>query len=800
MNKKYAEFAVISTLLFFLTRCLTNLIALKNKVKIPYLKFNILHYRQTFSLVFILILSATIVLFVVPFEAQASGGSYTLKWYSADPSLNSGSYSPTYAKLTPVSLPSPGTAGRYADPLANAVAYGTSSSLDAVTSLAPRDMALGQIVPYEMVITVSGSTTPENGRISFTTTFDANTTSGDNFGFDPAYMVYGAFVDTADPGNIDPGNNAKVDNYTATRTGSGSSQKIQGTFNISGLNSGDRVVVEIWVVLKSTIPANAGGNIQTGVSGARTATGDTISTGAQTVPLLQVGKFITADADVSVTKTDMPDPVIQGQNLTYTLIVRNNSPDIVANGISVSDILPSNVTFVSASGAPYTISGNRITFNVGALSPGQSLIITIATKVSWTAWANNDTSVNSETGTTGSIPTLYDLLNTFSETAVTSDSNEANNIYYQPTNVLLAKPLCAMEKKVIDAAGEEPTGNVTKAGDIISYQINLTNEGNINLTNVTVSDSLIQLTGPIGDISPLGVMTIGETWIYIGNYTVIQADINTNGNGTGVIRNTATLTADHFIPKSHSVEVPIRSTPAYIIDKTVIDVAGKGPTGNITNVGDVISYRVNVNNVGNVDLTNVVLSDSLINPIKINGDNSPIEVLNVGEVWIYEGNYTVTQEDINTNGRGEGVIKNTVTVDCNQLDPKSDYIEVPIYAKPAYIINKLVTDVAERGPESPVIKAGDSISYRINVTNPGNVDLTNVTVTDSLINLVKITGDNSPTGVLNIGETWTYNGIYNVTQQDLNSNGGGDGFIENTATVDCDQLEPKSHSAEVPLQ
>ncbi len=33
-----------------------------------------------------------------------------------------------------------------------------------------------------------------------------------------------------------------------------------------------------------------------------------------------------------------------------------------------------------------------------------------------------------------------------------------------------------------------PGGNVTAAGDIVSYQINVTNTGNVDLTNVTVTD------------------------------------------------------------------------------------------------------------------------------------------------------------------------------------------------------------------------------------------------------------------------------------------------------------------------
>jgi uncharacterized repeat protein (TIGR01451 family) len=747
-----------------------------------------------------LILSITILMSIVPFEAQASGGSYTLKWYAADPSLNNAPYLPTYIKLTPASLAPPGPEGRYADPLANAVAYGpTSSNLDAVTSLAPRDMALGQVVPYEMVITVSGSTAPENGTIQFITTFNTNTTSGGDFGFDPAYMIYSAFVDTADAGTTDPLNNAKVDNFTSTIIGSGSSQQIQGTFNVSGLENGDRVVVEIWVVLKSTVPTGTSGNVQTGVSSAKTATGDTISTGAQTVPLLQVGRFYTSNADVSVEKADSPDPVIQGQILNYSIVVKNNSPDTVANGIVVNDTLPSNTTFVSASGASYIINGQNLSFNVCALSPGQSTIITIVTDVSRTAGTNNDTSTNSEAGTAGPEPEIYDLLNIVSGTAITGDSNTANNIYYQPTNVLLAHPFALFDKVVTDVAGKGPSGNVTATGDIITYQINVTNTGNIDLTNVTLNDTLINLTGPAGDNAPEGILNVGETWIYTGNYTVTQDDIDSNGGGDGLINNTATLDCDQLAPKSDSAEVPVHTTPAYIISKIITDVAGKGPEGNVTAANDVISYRINVSNVGNVDLTNVTLNDSLINLTGYSESLSTNGILNVGEIWTYTGDYTVTQEDMDNAVGGDGVINNTATVDCDQLDPKSDSAEAPVEGLTAYIINKIVTDVAGQGPSGYATAAGDVIRYQINVTNTGNIDLTNVTLNDSLIDLAGYSESLSTDDILNPGETWTYTGNYTVTQEDINSNGEGDGLINNTATVGCDQLGPKSDYAEAPV-
>ncbi len=79
----------------------------------------------------------------------------------------------------------------------------------------------------------------------------------------------------------------------------------------------------------------------------------------------------------------------------------------------------------------------------------------------------------------------------------------------------------------------------------------------------------------------------------------------------------------------------------------------------------------------------------------------------VGESWVYTATYTVTQPEIDSNGGGDGVINNTATVDCDQLEPKYIQLKIP-YNTPIYPIDKIVTDVAGKGPAGNITKAGEN--------------------------------------------------------------------------------------------
>lgn len=74
-------------------------------------------------------------------------------------------------------------------------------------------------------------------------------------------------------------------------------------------------------------------------------------------------------ADLAVSKADSPDPVTVGSTLTYTIQVSNLGPQ-GATGVTVTDRLPSQVKFVSAtaSSGSCTGKGRTISCDVGSLA------------------------------------------------------------------------------------------------------------------------------------------------------------------------------------------------------------------------------------------------------------------------------------------------------------------------------------------------------------------------------------------------------------------------------------------------
>lgn len=75
-------------------------------------------------------------------------------------------------------------------------------------------------------------------------------------------------------------------------------------------------------------------------------------------------------SNLKISKSDSPDPVRVGTQLTYAIGVENFGPT-PATGVTVSDNLPKDVDLVSASGptGPCAVQGRKLTCTIGALTP-----------------------------------------------------------------------------------------------------------------------------------------------------------------------------------------------------------------------------------------------------------------------------------------------------------------------------------------------------------------------------------------------------------------------------------------------
>ncbi len=83
-------------------------------------------------------------------------------------------------------------------------------------------------------------------------------------------------------------------------------------------------------------------------------------------------------ADLGLTQSANPDPVLVGSNLLYTLTVTNNGPNAATN-VSITDTLPPSAQFVSVSATSGTVSnyGSAVTCRLDSLASGGSVSVSI---------------------------------------------------------------------------------------------------------------------------------------------------------------------------------------------------------------------------------------------------------------------------------------------------------------------------------------------------------------------------------------------------------------------------------------
>lgn len=322
--------------------------------------------------------------------------------------------------------------------------------------------------------------------------------------------------------------------------------------------------------------------------------------------------------------------------------------------------------------------------------------------------------------------------------------------------------------------------NLTAPGTL-AYTITVENTGNVSLTGVTPVDTLPDgtagsLTGPVADTGAAGVLDVAETWTYNISYPVSQAIIDTGATQINTVEVVSNETGDTPVSDTASTEIEIE--PSFTIAKSVDKATVSAP--------ELLSYAVVLENTGNVTLTDVAVNDQLSNGTALTlvgptADVGTTGALDVGETWEYTTTYSVTQNDIDS-----GIdLTNTITVDTAELDPQADTAVTTITSAPDLEVTKTV-DLAS-------VNAPGTLSYIIEVSNTGNVSLSNVTPVDTLpdgtiATLVGPTTDTGATDILDVGETWQYTTAYTVSQTEIDLGQPRDNTVAVTTDETGDDL------------
>lgn len=135
---------------------------------------------------------------------------------------------------------------------------------------------------------------------------------------------------------------------------------------------------------------------------------------------------------ISLTKSDSPDPVKLGENLTYTIKVTNKGPD-TASEVVLTDTLPQEVDFISAisNGGSCSESNGVVTCVLGTMDVNETATIIITVKPT-------------STGT---------ICNKVVVSANGLDSNSCNNMAFQCTTVL--ETVCLHAKRIFGSCSFE---------------------------------------------------------------------------------------------------------------------------------------------------------------------------------------------------------------------------------------------------------------------------------------------------------------------------------------------------------
>jgi uncharacterized repeat protein (TIGR01451 family) len=309
---------------------------------------------------------------------------------------------------------------------------------------------------------------------------------------------------------------------------------------------------------------------------------------------------VVTSADLSVVKSDSPDPVVAGTNLAYTITINNGGPSD-AQTVVLTDGVPANTTFVSATApAGWTLvtpgvgGTGTVTATKATLAAGETATFSIVVKVDASA-ADGST-----------------LSNTATVSSATDDPNTANNADTEPTAVIARADL---------AVTKTDSPDPVTAGTNLTYTIGVTNNGPSDAQAVSLTDSVpagttfVSLTAPAGwtcttpTIGGNGTVTCTIPTLAAAASATFTLVVKVDAN----VPDGATLTNTAAVSSTTTDPTPLNNTDTEttgVIAEADIE-ATKTDTPDPVTAGTPLVYTIVLTNHGPSDAQAVSLSDPL---------------------------------------------------------------------------------------------------------------------------------------------------------------------------------------------
>ena len=356
--------------------------------------------------------------------------------------------------------------------------------------------------------------------------------------------------------------------------------------------------------------------------------------------------------DLAITKSGDPDPVVAGENLTYTLVVTNVGSE-PATGVTILDNLPAGPTgFVSAStGCNYDIGAHGVTCAVGDLGPGQSATVEIIVDVVSAV----------EHGTV--------ITNTAS---VSSNENElvpGDNTVSEDTDVVRSADV---------TVSKTGAPNPVTQGGTLTYTIDVTNNGPSDASGVVLVDTLpagleyVSHTAPAGvTCTVTGTVTCTKANTAAGASDTMTITVEVVADAGSTLTNTATVDANENDPNTGNNTAAEDTTVVAAADLSIV----KTDSTNLVDAGSNLTYTLTVTNNGPSDATGVTIVDNLPDEVSfVSAAGCDYDAVggsvtcDIGSLALLASNAVVITVAVGL-GANDGTISNTATVTGNESDP-----------------------------------------------------------------------------------------------------------------------------------